>query len=274
MQIFANNDNTELKDIPANLEIPIKSCISQLLKSKQDESSIISKYTNSNATCLALDYQLKVSEYYEIKDKPVFPIAYAAIASAKDFTMFDTLLKLESKYSSSVSSLINDHKNQSDQVKFNHEMQLDQFNSQETSPEIITLLLQNQLEEFEALEMKQLAQLNNLYESQKIEYRDFVVKLYTELKDRAVADPAASLKRSSFVDVANTSQDLLIPKVVPKLLKSPSLEMLSVIDSTDSKNEVKTDPKILQIQELGFSDIDAEAALDMKRNDLVFPKLI
>ena len=134
------------------------------------------------------------------------------------------------------------------------------------------------------------SKLYTIYEDQKLEYRDYVMKMYHELQSRGVdgVSPVAGHPPKILEEGR-----ALISAIIQQLEKAPSSEMLLVDPSAIAQDttveeeekdsdmpgivmvtseEAEFERKLKDLLEMGFSANDGEAALKMHNGQMVFKK--
>ncbi|KAI8852660.1 hypothetical protein BC829DRAFT_384198 [Chytridium lagenaria] len=145
------------------------------------------------------------------------------------------------------------------------------------------------------------SQLQELYSTQRSEYRDFVVKVYDEMMSREAKDYNDSRKNSPIDEDTQAGQFLKVNSVDPpppvetlakgndesgrqvvsaairKLERMPSNEMLitgGIRNRNDDQKRVFSDPadpdllrKIKEIEEMGFTTVQARASLSLSNRN-------
>ncbi|KAJ3382944.1 hypothetical protein HDU92_004488 [Lobulomyces angularis] len=286
--------------IPTYLEVPFITSLSEvkrLIKDNINKRALMNatKSTQSS-TALINEYKKSHKCYYPVKLERSFSKAYNAIVNAADQTMFDTLLQLERTYAQTVETIRNEKQKELDDLKIRQMFELQRVDESDVNMKIY--FKDKHLEELIVLERKLRTEVVEVYASQKIEYRDFVNKVYEELITREaesnqkspqkteVTEPGVlRLKRNSFINVGETSQEGISISALKKLDKKPSMEMLAALcnnndverqENTNSFPVIEQIPNsdqefanmIANIQEMGFSFEQAEASLDLSSKNL------
>ncbi|KAJ3279603.1 hypothetical protein HDU76_009447, partial [Blyttiomyces sp. JEL0837] len=140
-----------------------------------------------NVETLATAYKAHTVRYTD-KVEPVFPKAYNALVTSTIPNIFDTLLQLERTYSQAIEEAWDRRERDLEEMQERHAQEM--AIAADAGPNVSMARLSEQhLEEMELFQATRESELQDLYATQKREYRDFVVKVHDEMLIRAGLPP-------------------------------------------------------------------------------------
>ncbi|KAK5665876.1 hypothetical protein QVD99_007502 [Batrachochytrium dendrobatidis] len=170
---------------------------------------------------------------YSTRVEPVFLKAFQTIVNNPvSSDVFDTLLQLEEEYAQAVKEIcqsMNEDIQKLENVQVSEAMQRGVV---EGSREFHELAIQ-QVDDLTMLRATWDSQLEDLYMHQRQEYRDFVVKIYEEMLERANSNAEKLHEQHQLTSFENSIGDMIIFKAINRFEKRPSKEILNIV----SKNE-------------------------------------
>ncbi|KAJ3195522.1 hypothetical protein HK101_011886 [Irineochytrium annulatum] len=227
--------------------------------------------------------------------------AYNGLVNSSSTTLFDTLLQLERSYAQVVEDAWAQSEQKLAELQSKHAMEMDMAVKEGMAgqPSFANLVAQ-QLEEMEMLQATTESQMQEIYESQRTEYRDFVIKVHDEMVFRAGQTPPSVESESgtphragsalSVFDLTSTSHrqakakaekgTKVVSAAIKKLERMPSTEVLHMDNSSRSSKwdaarklpAEAPDPELLkltrEIEEMGFTADQAKAALELTKNHM------
>ncbi|KAJ3299844.1 hypothetical protein HK104_006581 [Borealophlyctis nickersoniae] len=241
-------------------------------------------------------YRNNVVLYNTTNIEPLFPKAYNALLNSADGSVFDTLLQLERNYAQTVEEVFAKGERELADLQKRHAQEMENIVDAGDSGTGFSNLVARHVEEVEMLQATWASELHEIHASQRREYRDFVVKVYEELLWRKTPSKENEdlSANHSLVDIAAQpagERKAVVSAAIRKLERSPSIEMLRMDPepeeatraggpSSDSGLATSLEPLkvddpeltklVRELQEMGFSAQQAEAALDITKRDMVF----
>ncbi|KAI8062531.1 hypothetical protein BC940DRAFT_308481 [Gongronella butleri] len=247
--------------IPPYYAIPIFSALSTALKEQAPK-----KRQRPPRQHFVDTYQEHTLQYYNKHDQDDFSRAFYALVKCPLTSIFDALLQLEQSYAMVMRQLVSDHQDALTEMQARHaqEMEAPQHN--------MTHLFTKHVEEMELAQATYASDVLQLQQSQRQEYCEFVMELHREYMLRAPAN-----------NKAIHSKDLIAAAASRVWKKEPASSSSSLSSSTSGAAAVAAaenkrrasqqsviEPKMVQdIQEMGFSKDQAEAALALTKGTSV-----
>ncbi|ORX56961.1 hypothetical protein DM01DRAFT_1268375, partial [Hesseltinella vesiculosa] len=205
-------------------------------------------------------YQDHTLQYHSKHDQDDFSRAFSALVKCPWTSIFDALLDLEQSYTTAMRQLMADHQETIQSLQNKH-AQMDHQNMNHFT---------NHVEELELAQATYASDVLQLQQSQRQEYCDFVMELYREylLRTSSLTDQS-----SSTTDPIKTmaAKDLITTAAARVWKKEPT-SAASSLSSSSSKVERRSstslDKLVQDIQEMGFTKDQAEAALALTKHNL------
>ncbi|KAI9018785.1 hypothetical protein CLU79DRAFT_818781 [Phycomyces nitens] len=166
---------------PPYLATPI---LSTVLAAMNQQSKLDSKQTNKQTQSLrsgfVSDYQANTLQYNTKPEEDIFPRAYHTLVHCPISAIFNTLLELDQNYGLSIQAHCTAHEQELASLQARHSRDMDP----NSSPSNMTHLFTRHIEEMEVLQATWASDLLQTQQTQRQEYRDFVIELYREYQLR------------------------------------------------------------------------------------------
>ncbi|KAJ3106162.1 hypothetical protein HDU97_006979 [Phlyctochytrium planicorne] len=209
--------------------------------------------------------------------------AYNALVNSSANSVFDTLLQLEKSYAEAVDEAHNQREQSLANLESQHADSLDHA-VQGGGESNVSYIVTRHVEDVEMLQATTESQLQELYSTQRSEYRDFVIKVYDEMIARDTSSgphigPSSTtpkpVKEERVESVSGGVEgQKVLSAAIKKLERMPSNEMLVSSGLRQRKEDAKrVQPedlvdedlarKIKDITEMGFTAAQAKAALTL-----------
>ncbi|KAH6576157.1 hypothetical protein BASA62_001547 [Batrachochytrium salamandrivorans] len=173
---------------------------------------------------------------YSSREEPLFPKAFQALVNNPACSaVFDTLLQLEKGYSQAVKTMCSSRDEELRQMEIIQSQEAIQPRVVEVDPSSHQPIVQK-VDTFDSLQASWASQLEELYQQQRQEYRDFVIKIYEEIVERE--DALTPNQRHRFPKIPPGSPDMtVLSRAINNLERHPSKDILSII-SQGSENDM------------------------------------
>ncbi|CAO3698796.1 unnamed protein product [Rhizopus microsporus] len=235
---------TQTQSLPPYYSISLLSLISSaLLEINQIEYPVDKNKKKSFLNA----YQSTTLAYNNKPEEDIFPRAYHTLVHCPVPNLFDTLLELESSYTLAIQELYASRDHELANIKARHAKEI------ESSSANMTSLFTRHVEELELFEATWQSDILQLQQTQRQEYREFVIELYREYQNRSEEKPDGK----EMVEAAASRVKAWDHPDTGSLHSSSSSKRRasSILSNGEYTESVKS------IQEMGFAKDQAETAL-------------
>ncbi|KAF7723555.1 hypothetical protein EC973_001844 [Apophysomyces ossiformis] len=178
---------TKTHSIPSYLFVSVYSAILAAMtetRQRQDKVQEPFKKAKSLHNQFVSEYQAHTLQYHNKPEEDIFPRAYHTLVHCPISSIFDTLLELEQGYATSIQELYAASENEREEIQARHAREI------ELSPQTqvnMTSLFARHVEEMELSRATWDSDILQTQQTQRREYREFVIELYREYQLRLAA---------------------------------------------------------------------------------------
>lgn len=182
--------------------------------------------TLSNISCLASWFQEEHANYAHVPAQPdetTFSEIYHALVNSN---ALDTLLQLEHTSTIAVAELTKARANAMEQLLSKQRLQMENALNIQSSDHNINMLARDHTQEREAMEVRWESEVSQMIDSQKREYREFVLNLHDEMLDQQLSSEFSNNNnRRSPAHTDNVNLDLARSRneALRSILSAPAL---------------------------------------------------
>ncbi|KAG0186852.1 hypothetical protein DFQ28_007213 [Apophysomyces sp. BC1034] len=130
------------------------------------------------------EYQAHTLQYHNKPEEDIFPRAYHTLVHCPVSSIFDTLLELEQGYATSIQELYAAGEHEREEIQTRHAREIESSPQTQTN---MTSLFTRHVEEIELFRATWDSDILQTQQTQRREYREFVIELYREYQLRLAA---------------------------------------------------------------------------------------
>ncbi|KAI8365259.1 uncharacterized protein BYT42DRAFT_550150 [Radiomyces spectabilis] len=173
-------------DIPAYLTIPVLSALKTTIDNRNPPSShvIIQQDKSSLRNHFVNHYQAHTLHYHNKPEEDIFPRAYHTLVHCPITSIFDALLRLEQSYALAIQELYTAAEHELTEIESRHAREIESSSSQGPAQQSMTNVFARHVEELELFQATMASDIHQTQQTQRHEYREFVVELYREYQAR------------------------------------------------------------------------------------------